>query len=200
MPITAGRTRSIATIITTVIGSAHDLTQQSPEPSALRAFVWRDPKRNDHRALGRYLAHDLRANAFRVCREGKPLHTLPDHALRPERNGFDPARVLQRGGEILVALPFEFFLRCLEARHPSRDFFSFRRAPLFLFGHAHLPFLLCRLALSRVPPQLAAAIGARFGKQRRIIMASTFRCALLPRGLSGLRGLKRRQAAPGRAP
>jgi 8-oxo-dGTP diphosphatase len=26
-------------------------------------------------------AHDLRANAFRVCREGKPLHTFPDHAL-----------------------------------------------------------------------------------------------------------------------
>jgi hypothetical protein len=22
------------------------------------------------------LEHDLRANAFRVCREGKPLHTL----------------------------------------------------------------------------------------------------------------------------
>jgi hypothetical protein len=28
-------------------------------------------------------AHDLRANAFRVCREGKPLHTFPDHALNP---------------------------------------------------------------------------------------------------------------------
>ncbi|MBR0732303.1 hypothetical protein JQ636_28985 [Bradyrhizobium japonicum] len=35
-----------------------------------------------------WFEHDLRANAFRVCREGKPLHTLrwrgasgPDHAL-----------------------------------------------------------------------------------------------------------------------
>jgi hypothetical protein len=27
------------------------------------------------------LAHDLRANAFRVCREGKPLHT---HRVKPE--------------------------------------------------------------------------------------------------------------------
>src|SRR5262250_1189897 len=27
------------------------------------------------------IEHDLRANAFRVCREGKPLHTFPDHAL-----------------------------------------------------------------------------------------------------------------------
>ena len=25
--------------------------------------------------------HDLRANAFRVCREGKPVSTFPDHAL-----------------------------------------------------------------------------------------------------------------------
>jgi hypothetical protein len=25
--------------------------------------------------------HDLRANAFRVCREGKPVSTSPDHAL-----------------------------------------------------------------------------------------------------------------------
>src|SRR5450755_4220931 len=25
--------------------------------------------------------HDLRANAFRVCREGKPVPTFPDHAL-----------------------------------------------------------------------------------------------------------------------
>ena len=31
---------------------------------------------NRHRALVLLLAHDLRANAFRVCREGKPLHTL----------------------------------------------------------------------------------------------------------------------------
>src|SRR5262249_33349583 len=25
--------------------------------------------------------HDLRANAFHVCREGKPVSTFPDHAL-----------------------------------------------------------------------------------------------------------------------
>ena len=25
--------------------------------------------------------HDLRANAFRVCREGKPVPTFPDQAL-----------------------------------------------------------------------------------------------------------------------
>jgi hypothetical protein len=27
------------------------------------------------------LEHDLRANAFRVCREGEPVSTFPDHAL-----------------------------------------------------------------------------------------------------------------------
>src|ERR1700746_2345649 len=27
------------------------------------------------------IEHDLRANAFRVCREGKPLHTFPEYAL-----------------------------------------------------------------------------------------------------------------------
>jgi hypothetical protein len=30
--------------------------------------------------------HDLRANAFRVCREGKPLRTFPDHAPRIMNN------------------------------------------------------------------------------------------------------------------
>src|SRR5215468_9502499 len=29
--------------------------------------------------------HDLRANAFRVCREGKPVSTFPDHALASMR-------------------------------------------------------------------------------------------------------------------
>jgi hypothetical protein len=28
-----------------------------------------------------WFEHDLRANAFRVSREGKPVSTLPDHAL-----------------------------------------------------------------------------------------------------------------------
>src|SRR6266700_7492405 len=31
--------------------------------------------------FGLLFEHDLRANAFRVCREGKPLHTFPDHAV-----------------------------------------------------------------------------------------------------------------------
>src|ERR1700733_4100713 len=37
------------------------------------------------------LEHDLRANAYGVCREGKPLHTFPDHALTD-----DAARPLAR--------------------------------------------------------------------------------------------------------
>src|SRR3954449_9206813 len=33
------------------------------------------------------LEHDLRANAFRVCREGKRVPTFPDHALEPQDVG-----------------------------------------------------------------------------------------------------------------
>jgi hypothetical protein len=32
-------------------------------------------------AMPSLFEHDLRANAFRVCREGKPVPTFPDHAL-----------------------------------------------------------------------------------------------------------------------
>jgi hypothetical protein len=35
-----------------------------------------------HHDLISLFEHDLRANAFRVCREGKPVSTFPDHALR----------------------------------------------------------------------------------------------------------------------
>jgi hypothetical protein len=37
---------------------------------------------NRHRASQFLIEQDLRANAFRVCREEKPLHTFPDHALK----------------------------------------------------------------------------------------------------------------------
>jgi len=38
--------------------------------------------------------HDLRANAFRVCRDGKLVPTFPDHALIfPDTNLFNEARV-----------------------------------------------------------------------------------------------------------
>jgi hypothetical protein len=34
-----------------------------------------------HHDLISLFEHDLRVNAFRVCREGKPVSTFPDHAL-----------------------------------------------------------------------------------------------------------------------
>jgi hypothetical protein len=38
--------------------------------------------------------HDLRANAFRVCRDGKPVPTFPDHALIfSDTSLFNDARV-----------------------------------------------------------------------------------------------------------
>src|SRR2546428_10461184 len=36
--------------------------------------------------------HDLRANAFRVCREGKPVSTFPDRALSLRTAGHADAR------------------------------------------------------------------------------------------------------------
>src|SRR5260221_7738924 len=38
------------------------------------------PSRIPSRREPLLLEHDLRANAFRVCREGKPVSTFPDHA------------------------------------------------------------------------------------------------------------------------
>ncbi|MEH2555205.1 hypothetical protein V1286_002734 [Bradyrhizobium algeriense] len=40
-----------------------------------------DVSSNRHPTPSLWLEHDLRANAFRVCREGKPVSTFPDHAL-----------------------------------------------------------------------------------------------------------------------
>jgi NAD(P)-dependent dehydrogenase (short-subunit alcohol dehydrogenase family) len=37
------------------------------------------------------IEHDLRANAFGVCREGKPVSTFPDHARTPEALAMDMA-------------------------------------------------------------------------------------------------------------
>jgi hypothetical protein len=49
-------------------------------------------------ALQLLFAHDLRANAFRVCREGKPLHTFPDHALANPPDEFCHDQDIDIGG------------------------------------------------------------------------------------------------------
>src|SRR6266478_1682634 len=41
--------------------------------------------------------HDLRANAFRVCREGKPVPTFPDHAHLAIKLTTRPSQVIARG-------------------------------------------------------------------------------------------------------
>jgi hypothetical protein len=41
----------------------------------------KNPKVGGTTRLALLSAHDLRTNAFRVCREGKPVPTFPDHAL-----------------------------------------------------------------------------------------------------------------------
>src|SRR5216684_3629717 len=43
--------------------------------------------RSDHDLMSLF-EHDLRANAFRVCREGKPVSTFPDHAVEMSAANF----------------------------------------------------------------------------------------------------------------
>src|SRR5438552_17517220 len=45
--------------------------------------------------------HDLRANAFRVCREGKPVPTFPDHALFDGKMGVAAGRRWRPDGQPL---------------------------------------------------------------------------------------------------
>jgi hypothetical protein len=55
-----------------------DHGEQEAQPSAERRIprLERDAIGLNHRrALGSLIEHDLRANAFRVCREGKPVST-----------------------------------------------------------------------------------------------------------------------------
>src|ERR1700733_14550099 len=47
-------------------------------------------KLNRHRALASCLSM-ISAQTLRICREGKPLHTFPDHALVIPRAGIDRA-------------------------------------------------------------------------------------------------------------
>jgi hypothetical protein len=64
----------------------------------------------------------ISAQTLRVCREGKPVPTFPDHALAPATNAFDPmieSEVL--GGALLLRRNVDRF-----GRNGRRA--SFRRA------------------------------------------------------------------------
>src|ERR1051325_6151841 len=51
------------------------------------------------------MEHDLRANAFRVCREGKPVSTFPDHALAViDRNGLCRCKAVEGFKALLAAV------------------------------------------------------------------------------------------------
>jgi hypothetical protein len=73
--------------------------------------------------------HDLRANAFHVCREGKPVPTSPDHALKRDPNpkgrvgakvgtGF-PKRSTSTRDQKAIAL--RFFLKNASGRFFGRE-------------------------------------------------------------------------------
>ena len=68
---------------------------RADQPAQDDAFQGREvgSVRRDHLGRPQQLisAHDLRANAFRVCREGKPVPTFPDHAqINIPRRGHPP--------------------------------------------------------------------------------------------------------------
>src|SRR5262245_20202855 len=54
------------------------------------------------------IEHDLRANAFRVCREGKPLHTFSDHALGRSTILRQPTRRCIPGPGRILPVPAKF--------------------------------------------------------------------------------------------
>jgi hypothetical protein len=52
-----------------------------------------------HHDLISLFEHDLRANASRVCREGKPVSTFPDHAPRGDEQWHkEEARLIAQPG------------------------------------------------------------------------------------------------------
>src|SRR5579864_7853057 len=53
-------------------------------------------------------SHDLRANASRVCRDGKPLHAFPDHALGHEGRTMRNLTVYNRFATIIAVLTIVF--------------------------------------------------------------------------------------------
>src|SRR5262245_31415628 len=71
---------------------------QRPSTLSITSIEQDDVSSNRHPALPPLFEHDLRANAFRVYREGKPVFAFADHALR----GVD-RRFRQREHRILRA-------------------------------------------------------------------------------------------------
>ncbi|MCC8967997.1 alpha/beta fold hydrolase [Bradyrhizobium sp. Pear76] len=66
---------------------AFRLATTSPHAQRIRSLTLIEPVlptllRDGSSRKSALFEHDLRANASRVCREGKPLHTFPDHAVR----------------------------------------------------------------------------------------------------------------------
>src|ERR1700716_4478123 len=75
---------SMAKLPSTAPCAAAGIFSRTPRAASCRPR-WATGRAVNHSGarMGDFLfEHDLRANAFRVCREGKPVPTFPDHALR----------------------------------------------------------------------------------------------------------------------
>jgi hypothetical protein len=124
--------------------------------------------------------HDLRANAFGVCREGKPLRTFPDHALSPDfsmkrtvagaRSAGAQSRSLDRvGGSSALARGVGPQHSSSDAALPIRRFYNRAPNPPLILAEDKVGRLEARTALRPAEPgaqQQEAAAVAEPGAQQ----------------------------------
>jgi len=118
--------------------------------------------------------HDLRANAFGVCRERKPLRTFPDHALSPDfsmkrtvagaRSTGAQSRSLDRiGGSSALARGVGPQHSSSDAALPIRRFYNRAPNPPLILAEDKVGRLEARTALRPAEPgaqqqEVAAAV------------------------------------------
>src|ERR1700730_1607116 len=125
--------------------------------------------------------HDLRATAFGVCRERKPLRTFPDHALSPDfsmkrtvagaRSTGAQSRSLDRiGGSSALARGVGSQHSSSDAALPIRRFYNRAPNPPLILAEDKVGRLEARTALRPAEPgaqqQEAAVVAAEPGAQQ----------------------------------
>jgi hypothetical protein len=132
--------------------------------------------------------HDLRANAFGVCREGKPLRTFPDHALSPDfsmkrtvagaRSTGAQSRSLDRiGGSSALARGVGPQHSSSDAALPIRRFYNRAPNPPLILAEDKVGRLEARTALRPAEPgaqqqEEVAAVAAEPDAQQAAAMVS----------------------------
>jgi hypothetical protein len=133
--------------------------------------------------------HDLRANAFGVCRERKPLRTFPDHALSPDfsmkrtvagaRSTGAQSRSLDRiGGSSALARGVGPQHSSSDAALPIRRFYNRAPNPPLILAEDKVGRLEARTALRPAEPgaqqqeEVAAAVAEPGAQQQEEVAAA----------------------------